>query len=188
MKDIYFLAEALRTKSVGEVATVIETQGCYCEDKFGRFMPVDEAQRENVLAVLAEFYRQEQEWLDHPFDSEEAERYPHMARDPVIRCDGFDSSDPVWHYGWPEEKRPTFSEGSGSIANIDSLRPLRTTERNTLLIIIAALCDHSEIKIDDRGAASQIARLTDEIGASVSDDTVRRWLKSIPDALESRMK
>lgn len=67
-------------------------------------------------------------------------------------------------------------------------KPLSTTERNTLLTIIAALCDYSAIKTDDRGSANQIAKLTEEIGATVSDDTVRRWLKQIPNALESRMK
>ena len=65
---------------------------------------------------------------------------------------------------------------------------IKTTERNTLLTIIAALCDYSAIKPDDRGAARQIAELTEDIGAAVSDDTVRRWLKMIPDALETRMK
>lgn len=75
----------------------------------------------------------------------------------------------------------------------DSLRlmvekGLASTERNTLLIIIAALCDYSAIKIDDRGASSQIAKLTEEIGATVSDDTLRRWLKAIPDAMATRMK
>lgn len=67
-------------------------------------------------------------------------------------------------------------------------KPLTATERKTLLTIIAALCDYSAIKFDDRGAASQIAKLTEEIGATVSDDTVRRWLKIIPDALATRMK
>jgi len=65
---------------------------------------------------------------------------------------------------------------------------LTATERNTLLTIIAALCDYSAIKPDDRGAASQIAKMTEEIGATVSDDTVRRWLKMVPDALATRMK
>lgn len=67
-------------------------------------------------------------------------------------------------------------------------KPISTTERNTLLTIIAALCDYSAINPDDRGAASQIAKLTEEVGATVSDDTVRRWLKAIPDALATRMK
>lgn len=65
---------------------------------------------------------------------------------------------------------------------------LTATERKTLLTIIAALCDYSAIKPDDRGAANQIAKMTEEIGATVSDDTVRRWLKLIPDALATRMK
>jgi hypothetical protein len=67
-------------------------------------------------------------------------------------------------------------------------KPISTTERNTLLTIIAALCDYSAINPNDRGAASQIAKLTEEIGATVSDDTMRRWLKAIPDALATRMK
>jgi len=67
-------------------------------------------------------------------------------------------------------------------------RGLIVTERNTLLTIIAALCDYSAIKPDDRGTANQIAMMTEEIGATVSDDTVRRWLKLIPDALATRMK
>jgi hypothetical protein len=67
-------------------------------------------------------------------------------------------------------------------------KPLTTTERNTLLSIIAALCDYSDIKPQERGAAAQIARLTEEVRAPVTDDTIRRILAKIPDALESRMK
>lgn len=67
-------------------------------------------------------------------------------------------------------------------------KPMTTSERNSLLAIIAALCDYSAIKHQERGAASQITKMTDEIGAPVSDDTVRRALAKIPDALESRMK
>jgi len=67
-------------------------------------------------------------------------------------------------------------------------KPLLQTERNTLLTIIAALAKHSGINCDGRGAASQIAKLTEEIGAAVSDDAVRRALTKIPDALEARMK
>ncbi len=67
-------------------------------------------------------------------------------------------------------------------------KPLATTERNTLLTIIAALCDYSAIKPQERGAAAQIAKLTEEIGATVTDDTVRKALAKIPDALGTRMK
>ncbi len=67
-------------------------------------------------------------------------------------------------------------------------KPVATRERNTLLLIIAALCDYSAIRHQERGAARQIARMTEEIGAPVSEDTVLRHLGKIPDAIESREK
>lgn len=65
---------------------------------------------------------------------------------------------------------------------------LKTTERNTLLTIIAALCDYSAIDLDAHGTAAQIARLTEELGAAVSHETVRRTLAKIPKALKFRME
>lgn len=65
---------------------------------------------------------------------------------------------------------------------------LTTTERKTLLTIVAALCEYSAIDYQGRGAANQIAKLTEEIGAAISDDTVRRWLKRIPETLETGKK
>lgn len=71
---------------------------------------------------------------------------------------------------------------------VNDEKPIQTTERNSLLTIIAALCDYSAIKYQDRGAANHIVKLTEEIGAAVSDDTVRRALAKIPEALETRRK
>jgi len=71
-------------------------------------------------------------------------------------------------------------------ASVD--KPMTTTERNTLLTIIAALCDYSAIDPAGRGAASQIAKLTEKLGATVTDDTIRKALAKIPDALEARTK
>ena len=68
---------------------------------------------------------------------------------------------------------------------IGAEKPLATTERNTLLAIIAVLCDYSAIKHQERGAASQLARLTDEGGASVSSDPVKRALEKSPHSLEA---
>ena len=65
-------------------------------------------------------------------------------------------------------------------------RPLATRKRNTLLAIIAALCEYSAIKFNERGVACQRSRLTQELGAHVSDDTVRAWLKKIHEALATR--
>jgi hypothetical protein len=79
-------------------------------------------------------------------------------------------------------------EASITDAPVSVEKPLTTTERNTLLTIIAALCDYSAIKPQERGAAAQIAKLTEDIGATVTDDTVRKALAKIPEALETRMK
>ncbi|MCZ8015168.1 MAG: hypothetical protein O9274_05675 [Limnobacter sp.] len=70
----------------------------------------------------------------------------------------------------------------------NSNKPLSTKEKNTLLTIIAGLCDFSAIDFKKRGCAKDIAAYTEEIGAPVDEDTVLRWIKQIPDALESRMK
>lgn len=67
-------------------------------------------------------------------------------------------------------------------------KPLGKTERDTLLTIIAALCKYQSRDPQGRGVAVEIAKMTDDLGAHVDDGTVRRWLKLIPDALESRMK
>lgn len=67
-------------------------------------------------------------------------------------------------------------------------KPMATTERNTLLTLIAALCDCSAIDHQARGSSAQIAAMTDEIGAPVTDDTIRKVLRQIPAALEARKK
>jgi hypothetical protein len=67
-------------------------------------------------------------------------------------------------------------------------KPLQEIERKTLLTIIAALCDDNGIDFRERGATKRIADLTEIIGAPISEDTVLRHLKKIPDVLKSRMK
>ncbi len=188
MGSITYLAEALRDHEAGDVATAIELYGCYRYDRFGRFLPVDGGEKENVLAALSEFYRQYQEWLDVPPGFEGQAGFGNPPNPELTRCKFPNWSDPVWCYGWPEGKLPNFSKVSGLSQGMDTHPQLGTTERSTLLIIIAALCKKSGIEYQERGAASQIAKLTDAIGATVSDDTIRRLLKAIPDALETRMK
>jgi hypothetical protein len=67
-------------------------------------------------------------------------------------------------------------------------KPMTATERNTLLTIIAALCDYSAIDPAARGTASQIAGMTEELGAPVTDETILKVLVKIPNAVERRMK
>jgi hypothetical protein len=67
-------------------------------------------------------------------------------------------------------------------------KPITTTERNTLLAIIAGLCEYSAINPSERGVADKIAVMTQERGAAVSSETIRKVLAKIPEALETRMK
>ena len=59
-------------------------------------------------------------------------------------------------------------------------KSLSTTERNSLLTIIAALCDYSAINIKELGVANQIAKFTQDIGAAVTDDIPWRQLAEVP--------
>ena len=68
-------------------------------------------------------------------------------------------------------------------------KPLTTTERKTLLTIIAALAKKANINVNNPGKESvYIEGLTDELGAHVAKRTIEEHLKKIPDALETRMK
>ena len=75
-----------------------------------------------------------------------------------------------------------------TVHNKKAERPVSTSQRRTLLTIIAALCDYSGIDPQKRGASQQIANLTEEIGAGITAETIKRYLDEIPDAIESRMK
>lgn len=67
-------------------------------------------------------------------------------------------------------------------------KSLSTTERNTLLTIIAALCKYEGLDPQERGMAQRIMEMTDDLGAHVDDGTILTSLKKIPSALETRMK
>lgn len=92
-------------------------------------------------------------------------------------------AEPTWMQQIQEPKKEELMK-----PKIPPEKPLDTRAENTLLVIIKALCEHSGIKTNERGAATDIAKLTQKIGASVDADTVRRWLKKIPQALERRDK
>ena len=67
-------------------------------------------------------------------------------------------------------------------------KPFSSTERHTLLVIIAALCGKAGINYTDPKAAGQIERLVALIGngATVTDETVRKHLDRITGALGVR--
>jgi hypothetical protein len=67
-------------------------------------------------------------------------------------------------------------------------RNLNPKEKNTLLVLIAALCKEANIDPSTRGVASAIAKLTEQIGTPLSDDTIRKVLRQLDGARDARSK
>ena len=72
----------------------------------------------------------------------------------------------------------------GKIAS--SSKELNPRERNTLLVLLAATLKELEIDYEQRGVATSIQHLTEKLGATVSGDTIRKYLKLIPDAVNNK--
>ena len=70
-----------------------------------------------------------------------------------------------------------------------SEKPLRTTERNTLLTIIAALCKDADYDITKHAKTAGLIQSTAAgMGLSIGESTIEGHLKKIPNALAGRMK
>ena len=67
-------------------------------------------------------------------------------------------------------------------------KPLSATERNSLLVVIAALCKRNGLNPQDRGVAPKIAAMVNEIGVPMDPDTILAFLKKIPDAVGGRQR
>lgn len=65
---------------------------------------------------------------------------------------------------------------------------LGTRERNTLLVVIAALCEECDIDPKQKSMTKRVVGMTEKIGAPLSDDTIRQILKSLAPAVECRTK
>lgn len=66
--------------------------------------------------------------------------------------------------------------------------PASPKHRRTLLTLIGALCEAVKIDVRKRGAAQRIMEMTEQLGVPVDDETIRKVLTAIPDALEGRSK
>lgn len=70
--------------------------------------------------------------------------------------------------------------------SIPKERPLGSKEKNSLLILIAALCNEFGVDLKVRGIASSLELMTHNLGAPLTDDTIRKFLKQIEGAVSSR--
>ena len=100
---------------------------------------------------------------------------PNSYHIPIEECDTWARS---WDWGIPDER--------AALAKTE--KPLTPNERNTLLVIVAALCEQLKIDHQAQGAAHKIAGMIQVIGAEVSEETILDKLKKIPDVLERRVK
>lgn len=71
---------------------------------------------------------------------------------------------------------------------VEDEKPLATRERNTLLILIGALCKQVGIDPSSLGVAKSVATMTELVGAPVSEETVKNKLDQVAVALERRQK
>ncbi len=67
-------------------------------------------------------------------------------------------------------------------------KQLTSKERNSLLVLIGALCKEVDIDPNQRGVAASLVAMTEIIGAPLTDDTIRKILKQIDDAVSLRNK
>ena len=68
-------------------------------------------------------------------------------------------------------------------------KPLQDRERNTLLILIGALCRHAKVDyLKPSAAGAAIQAMTEELGARVSARAIEDHLRKVPDAIERRAK
>jgi hypothetical protein len=67
-------------------------------------------------------------------------------------------------------------------------KALTSKERNSLLVLIGALCKEVNIDPKQRGVAVSLVAMTELVGAPLTDDTIRKILSQIESAIDSRSK
>lgn len=176
---------------VGDINTMYQIQESYDENEYqkGSIESLRELARE-VVAKKIDPEKQKELLAAH-----EKDREIFLAEAKKKRKAGRDSENYYPAHGLPRDsvmvvRTDALREFEQSIATepAQTDKPLNTTERNTLLIVIAALCNYSAIDPKARGAAGQIASMTVDLDAAVTDDTIRKILEKIPNAVETRMK
>jgi hypothetical protein len=180
------IADLLEKKiPVAKLATAIEDKGIEVRDRFDRVFSAikndkkSKIIKEQSLDLLASYY-----------DLTGMER----LIPGYIEFNNFsDVYKPLKTYGWLKSNLPDFnkiqieikSEGVHKGVADDKLH---IRARRTYQIIIAALCNHAEIDYKKREIAGIIARMTNILGVSVTDETIHNHLKGMSEEVESRKK
>lgn len=99
------------------------------------------------------------------------------------RLDVLKLSPPSWMNNLPSPKNVMQTDLS-----VSKNKSLGARERDSLLVIIAALCKASGIDYRDRGTSIKIKELIQLQGSTIDEGTVKKWIDLIPDALDKRSK
>ncbi|MGF1761105.1 hypothetical protein L4D76_24930 [Photobacterium sagamiensis] len=67
-------------------------------------------------------------------------------------------------------------------------KPLAVRERNTLLALIGALCNEARIDLSIRGISTSLQEITERAGVPISNETIRKIVEQVDDAMERRRK
>lgn len=67
-------------------------------------------------------------------------------------------------------------------------KPLTSKERNSLLVLIGAFCKEVNIDPNKRGVSASLVAMTEILGAPLTDDTIRKILSQVKEAVELRSK
>lgn len=136
------------------------------------------AEKAESAAALERFKSQPS--LDYVFeDSHELGEYEHqlvIKKTELLRFVESQSEDGLGKQTEDKSKKPKVE------------KTLHSRERNTLLVLIGALCKQLKIDPGARGVTSSVKLMTEQIGAPVSDDSIRNILNQVDEAIEKRQK
>lgn len=175
MTVTFTLANALRDHSVPAVVKAIKAYGIIGWDQYGisGSKPKDRAVIDHALSLVAGYRTYENNWwnINGP-------DYTNENGWPSDILDG-DYDDELHKMGW--EIKPFFTDTNPILAKSD------TRQYTNQLIMIAALCQqHGAIDTNTSGAAAQIKKLIELLGMEMDEETILKYIKEIPTALDKK--
>jgi len=141
-----------------------------------RYIANNQLNEHRVKQIRAEFKEDRKKYLE--------ERKSKPNENNYFPSGGLDEQDHVLVIRTNEITRFIQSLESPS----SSEKPLTSKERNSLLVLIGALCKQVDIDHNQRGIASSLVAMTEIIGSPLTDDTIRKILRQIDDAVALRNK
>jgi hypothetical protein len=189
----------------GPPCTMLNLDGSFVRGTDGQLYQLLESYEQNEFtkgssAALPDLQQRIAREGLHPTAAQQLLRYPEERKAFLDRADGNKRSGREGENYYPIQGLPPDSvlvvrtaalravEDSLGDRRAGSETSLATRERQTLLIIVGALCRELGINPAERGAAKRLAESTERFGIPVTDETIRKFLKQLEEAEGSRRK